>query len=57
MALLGFLLFGKMLSMRWWLGTSFIIMGLILIHFNSAPYAEDQDHNNEQWMGLKKAIC
>lgn len=48
MALLGFLLFGKMLSMRWWLGTSFIIMGLILIHFNSAPYAEDQDHNNEQ---------
>lgn len=34
-ALLGCLLFGEALTMRWWLGTSLILTGLILIHYNS----------------------
>jgi len=40
-AVLSCVLFGEMLSMRWWLGTSLILTGLILIHFNSASSTEE----------------
>ena len=40
-ALLGWLFFGETLSLRWWLGTSLILTGLILIHYNSEPLTED----------------
>lgn len=40
-ALLGCLLFGEALTMRWWLGTSLILTGLILIHYNSVPVTKE----------------
>ena len=53
-ALLGCLLFGETLSMQWWLGTSLILTGLILIHYNSTPLTNDQGHDKREWMGLKR---
>nr|XP_058944212.1 transmembrane protein 42-like [Pocillopora verrucosa] len=47
-ALLGCLLFGETLSMQWWLGTSLILTGLILIHYNSAPLTNDQGHDKRE---------
>ena len=46
-ALLGCLLFGEALSARWWLGTSLILTGLVLIHYNSAPLTEDHHDKKE----------
>ena len=40
-AVLGCLLFGEALTMRWWLGTSLILTGLILIHYNSVPVTKE----------------
>lgn len=40
-ALLGCLLFGETLTMRWWLGTSLILTGLILIHYNSVAITQE----------------
>ncbi|KAL9976047.1 hypothetical protein ACROYT_G013281 [Oculina patagonica] len=47
-ALLGFLLFGEALSARWWLGTSLILTGLVLIQYNSAPLTEDHLHDKKE---------
>lgn len=47
-ALLGCLLFGEALSARWWLGTSLILTGLVLIHYNSAPLTDDHLHDKEE---------
>ncbi|XP_074616956.1 transmembrane protein 42-like isoform X2 [Acropora palmata] len=40
-AFLGCLLFGETLSMRWLFGTSLILTGLILVHYNSEPLTKD----------------
>ncbi|XP_068698033.1 transmembrane protein 42-like [Montipora capricornis] len=40
-AILGCLLFGETLSMRWWFGTSLILTGLTLVHYNSEPLTEE----------------
>jgi len=47
-ALLGCLLFGEALSVRWWLGTSLILTGLVLIHYNSASLADDHPHYKKE---------
>ena len=48
-ALLGYLLFGEALSARWWLGTSLILTGLVLIHYNSAPLTDDHLHDKKEY--------
>lgn len=40
-AFLGCLLFGETLSMRWLFGTSLILTGLILVHYNSEPLTKN----------------
>lgn len=47
-ALLGCLLFGEALSARWWLGTSLILTGLVLIHDNSTPLTDDYLRDKEE---------
>lgn len=53
-AILGVTLFGESQSMRWWIGASLILMGLILIHHSSKTNnppdnidQKDQGHLNK----------
>ena len=43
-AILGCLLFAETLSMSWWLGTSLILTGWTLVHYNSEPLTEEHLH-------------
>ncbi|CAH1779827.1 unnamed protein product [Owenia fusiformis] len=42
-ALLGKLLFGEILTLRWWCGASMIVLGLLLIHRGSPKSKESDD--------------
>ncbi|CAJ0753514.1 23571_t:CDS:1, partial [Entrophospora sp. SA101] len=46
-AILGYLIFGELLNLQWWLGASLIVIGTAIVLMNNHSDNSNSDNNND----------